>query len=151
MEAYGLSVETAGALRLVFDTGALVLIWLVQLVIYPVFLRMQRSDFVSWHPVYTRRVTFVVMPIMLGQLALYAYLCLSPPTEWNVVANSTLILIAWGLTFFGAVPLHAALDGPDDHLPLSSRLLRINAARTLVWTLVWAFTMVARFAPFLLT
>ena len=137
MEIDFLTDRRLETLRLAFDTGALVLIWLVQLVIYPVFARMEAAAFRGWHPVYTRRVTYVVMPIMLGQLALYAYPCLTPPTEWNVILNTGLVVAAWGITFFGAVPLHAALDGPGDHPPLSARLLKVNWYRTILWSLIW--------------
>lgn len=129
------------SLRLLFDTAALILIWLVQLVIYPVFLQLKAAEFRVWHPIYTRRVTYVVLPVMLGQLALYAYLIFAA-YSWNVLLNLLLILIAWALTFFYAVPLHAQLDGDEDHLPLSKRLIRVNGWRTLVWTLVWLVSVV---------
>jgi len=96
-------------LRLMVDTAALVLIWLVQLVIYPAFLHFRNEDFKRWHVAYTRRVTYVVMPIMLGQLALYGWLFLAG-RSWDVVTNLVLVLVAWAITFFRAVPLHGALD-----------------------------------------
>ena len=40
-----LDPQTALSLRLMFDAAALVLIWLVQLVIYPVFLHFRKDDF----------------------------------------------------------------------------------------------------------
>ncbi len=119
-----------------FDTAALVLIWLVQLVIYPAFLHFRNEDFKRWHLIYTRRVTCVVMPVMLGQLALYAWLLLTGPT-WDVLLNSVLIFFTWAITFFRAVPLHGALDVDEDHLPLSARLLVVNWWRTGLWTAVW--------------
>ena len=41
------------AIRSVVDFGAVVLIWLVQLVIYPSFLHYAESDLVNWHKIYT--------------------------------------------------------------------------------------------------
>lgn len=134
-----LSEATALHLRLVFDTAALVLIWLVQLVIYPVFLEMERSDFRRWHPVYTRRVSYVVMPVMLGQAGLYAWLAVAG-ASWSVAGNAMLVALMWAVTFFRAVPLHASLDGDDDHLPLSAALLRVNWWRTAGWSLIWCIT-----------
>lgn len=132
------------SLRLVFDTAAVVLIWLVQLVIYPAFSRFTGPAFRVWHPVYTRRVTYVVLPIMLGQLALYVYLVAQQAVPVTVL-NLGLIGVAWALTFFGAVPIHRRLDGPEDHLPAVKRLLRVNAARTAVWTIVWGHTLLSAF------
>ncbi|MEL7161763.1 MAG: hypothetical protein AAFN92_13465, partial [Bacteroidota bacterium] len=90
MAADLLDARTLLGLRLAVDTAALVLIWLVQLVIYPAFLYYAEADFRGWHPVYTQRVTYVVLPVMLAQLALYAYLTLTVGT-WDVWANGLLV------------------------------------------------------------
>lgn len=131
------------ALRLAVDTAALVLIWLVQLVIYPVFTYLGREDFRRWHPLYTRRVTLVVLPIMLSQVAIYGWLMLTG-FQWDVVLNALLVAAAWAITFLGAVPLHAALDAANlvDHRDMALRLNRVNAWRVRVWTLVWVVTVV---------
>lgn len=135
-----LDAQTTLALRLMLDTAALVLIWLVQLVIYPAFLHFRNEDFKRWHLIYTRRVTYVVMPVMLGQLGLYGWLFFTNGS-WDVVLNSVLILLTWAITFVRAVPLHGALDVEVDHLPLSARLLTVNWWRTGLWTIVWAVTL----------
>jgi hypothetical protein len=127
------------ALRLMMDMAALVLIWLVQLVIYPAFLYFSNADFKRWHVAYTRRTTYVVLPIMLGQLALYGWLLLTD-RSWDVALNTLLILFVWAITFFRAVPLHSALGIEEDHLPISARLVAINWWRTGLWTLVWVIS-----------
>jgi|AntRauTorckE5430_2_1112549.scaffolds.fasta_scaffold00824_10 hypothetical protein len=129
-------------LRLMFDTAALVLIWLVQLVIYPAFLHFQRADFKRWHLSYTRRVTYVVMPVMLGQLSLYVSLVFIAP-NWDILLNLLLVVVAWAITFFRAIPLHAELDLVADHHQSAERLLRVNGWRTVVWTVVWIVTVLA--------
>ncbi|MEQ9363414.1 MAG: hypothetical protein RIF32_04185, partial [Leptospirales bacterium] len=53
-----------------FHFGLVVLIWLVQLVIYPAFMYADAEQFTDWHRVYTERVSLVVVPLMLGQLVL---------------------------------------------------------------------------------
>ena len=128
------------ALRLMFDTAALILIWLVQLVAYPAFLHLRADDFKRWHLTYTRRVTYVVMPVMLGQLVLYGWLLLFG-YSWDLVLNALLVLAAWVITFFRAVPLHGSLDVEADHLPLSTRLVAVNWWRTGLWSLVWVVTL----------
>ncbi|MEM9525784.1 MAG: hypothetical protein AAGA31_04195 [Bacteroidota bacterium] len=131
-----LDLSLLASLRLLFDTASLVLIWLVQLVIYPSFLYLQGVNFKQWHGLYTKRVTYVVLPIMLGQLMVYGWLCLVA-ASWDVLGNTLLIAGVWFITFFLAVPLHSALDTADNHLPLSARLVRVNWWRTGLWTLVW--------------
>lgn len=138
-----LNAETLAPWRLAFDTAALVLIWLVQLVIYPVYTYLQRADFARWHPVYTRRVTLVVLPVMLGQVTVYGLLLMTAPAV-DVVVNALFVAAIWSVTFLGAVPLHTLLDDPElsDHLPASRRINRVNAWRTGLWTLVWLVTVV---------
>ena len=142
MEADWLTAERLAALRLAFDSAALVLIWLVQLVIYPVFTYLARTDFARWHPVYTRRVTLVVLPVMVGQVIIYGLSLVTGTAHWTVWLNAGIIALVWGITFFRAVPLHALLDAPDleDHVATAVLLNRINAWRVGVWTVVWGIS-----------
>ena len=50
------------------DFGLLVLIWMVQLVVYPGFKYYQRERLLEWHARYTSRISYIVGPLMLGQL-----------------------------------------------------------------------------------
>lgn len=136
-----LDPQTTLSLRLAFDTAALVLIWLVQLVIYPAFLHFSTANFKQWHVRYTRRVTYVVLPIMLGQLGLYLLL-FAYAESWDIWLNLLLVSVAWAITFFRAVPLHAELDLVADHKERAERLLRVNGWRTVVWTAIWVVTVV---------
>ena len=120
-------------IRLLFDFGVVVLIWLVQLVIYPSFRYMPEAVIRSWHPKYTFLVSLVVMPLMLGQLAVAGYQLFRSPDLYTIT-SAVLIAIAWGLTFFYAVPLHNGMGSAEDHLPLAERLIFINALRTVAWS-----------------
>ncbi|WP_157472470.1 hypothetical protein [Neolewinella persica] len=122
----------------------MILVWLVQLVIYPAFLYFPNRVFRRWHTVYTQRVTYVVLPVMLGQLGLYCWLTLAHPS-WDIVLNLVLTLAVWGTTFFRAVPLHGALDQAEDHLPLSTKLVALNWWRTGLWTTIWVVSILACF------
>lgn len=135
------------ALRLVFDTAALVLIWLVQLVIYPSFRHFSKERFRRWHVTYTQRITYVVLPVMLGQLALYGWLLMTDG-GWNTWINLFLVLAVWAITFLHAVPLHDSLETDEDHLPASTRLVAVNWWRTGLWTLAWAITLVTYLADY---
>jgi hypothetical protein len=61
-------------LRTLLDFGMVVVLWLVQLVIYPSFLTCDPARFVDWHRTYTSRVAWVIIPIMFAQLPLTAWL-----------------------------------------------------------------------------
>ena len=127
-------------IRVMLDTAALILIWLVQLVIYPVFLYMPTSSFQRWHPIYTQRVTIIVLPIMLGQLMVYVLLLLNHH-HWSIWANMVLVTIAWLITFFQAVPIHAYIEEETNHVSAARQLLKVNWNRTIAWSIVWLITM----------
>ncbi len=123
-------------LRAIVDFGAVILIWLVQLVIYPSFLYFAPKDLKRWHIVYTQRVTFVVAPIMFAQTGIIAYQAVQSLNMLSIV--SLLICISlWLLTFLKAVPLHQAIDVDEDGVEeLCLKLVQINKKRTGLWTLL---------------
>ncbi len=121
------------SLRLLLDFGLLVLIWLVQLVIYPSFIHFQKEDLVRWHKKYTPRITFIVLPLMLGQLMLYGSLLQQEKTVYSV-GSFTLVLIAWLLTFTVFVPRHKEISANSYSEKTLSQLVTYNWGRTVVWT-----------------
>ncbi|MEO1009857.1 MAG: hypothetical protein AAFX53_01035 [Bacteroidota bacterium] len=58
-------------LRLLCDFGLVVLIWSVQLIIYPSFQFYNPIELLLWHGIYVHRITYVVLPLMVGQLVFY--------------------------------------------------------------------------------
>ena len=121
----------------VCDTGLLVLIWLVQLVIYPSFREVDESRFREWHAVYSRRVSFVVIPLMFGQLGATIILCVRNAALLETI-HLAAVLVAWLLTFLLAVPLHRRLGESDKDGLAIERLIRVNRLRTFAWSLIWA-------------
>jgi hypothetical protein len=58
------------SINLAVSWGLTILIWLVQLIIYPGFHRVPREDFVLYHRWYALRISMIVMPLMLFELVL---------------------------------------------------------------------------------
>ena len=112
----------------------LVVLWLVQLVIYPSFLRIEPGQLMVWHQVYTFRVSFVIIPLMLAQLALAVAAALSDTAIWLDRLVLALVLVGWALTFFVSVPLHRRIDKGDLDLSTRQALIRTNWPRTILWT-----------------
>lgn len=133
-------IDILEAFRLAFDTGMLTLIWIVQLVIYPSLSRYSESNLKSWHPIYTKRVTYIVMPLMLGQLGLSIYNIMQSPNTASIL-HLTLILSAWAITFLRAVPLHQSIDNSLESIKTANELIKINKSRTLIWTLTWLLSL----------
>ena len=67
-------------LQLLVDFGLVVLIWIVQLIIYPSFLYYNSNTLSKWHKTYTGRITTIVAPLMIAQIAIAAYLLLTKGT-----------------------------------------------------------------------
>ena len=122
-------------LTLVFDVGLLILIWMVQLIVYPSFLYYERKNLITWHQSYTGRITIIVMPLMFGQLGLYGYLTFENPDAMNLVKFG-LILFVWILTFAYFVPAHGKISQGKFSKEKLTRLVQWNWLRTLAWTLV---------------
>jgi len=119
--------------RLLVDTGFLILIWAVQLVIYPSFKYYAAEDLFIWHRQYTVRVTFIVLPLMFSQLiiALYQFWL---DVNWYTVMSLIIIVLLWVLTFRVFVPLHASIDSASPIANVCYKLETKNWIRTILWT-----------------
>ena len=121
--------------QLLINASLFVLIWMVQLVIYPGFTYYQESDIKQWHPLYTRRITYIVMPLMLSQLLLYSYSMYEDPSILNGLIMG-LIVFNWLITFLIAIPLHGSVDKETTTLGKRMRLIKVNWYRTFAWTII---------------
>jgi hypothetical protein len=120
-------------LRTLLDFGMVVILWLVQLVIYPSFLTCDLTKLVEWHRSYTSRVAWVIIPVMFTQLPLVGWLTWKEPTMPNLAALGCLF-VCWVLTFAVSVPLHRRIDKGDTRAETLQRLIKTNWPRTLLWT-----------------
>lgn len=119
--------------RTLLDFGMVVILWLVQLVIYPGFLTCEKSRLVDWHKSYTSRVGWVIIPIMFMQLPLVLWLVWHEQGLMDIAALFCL-LICWVLTFSVSVPLHRKMDAGDTSDETIQRLVTTNWPRTILWT-----------------
>lgn len=124
------------ALRLITDSGMVVLIWLVQLAIYPSFSRIDSQRFMDWHQTYIRRISFIVIPLMLAQAAVIGLQLVFDFGLLHLV-SAGFAALAWGVTFLAAVPLHRALQQQGNCPALVFPLTRINWWRTIAWSVVF--------------
>ena len=122
--------------QLIIDTALLILIWLVQLIIYPVFGFMNAAELKRWHRVYVPRITLVVAPLMILQLVLYIY---SFRLEMQSIIQVILLFGVWINTFLQAVPLHARIfiEKNGEIQFAVKKLLRVNWIRTVLWSVLW--------------
>jgi hypothetical protein len=108
-------------------------IWFVQLVHYPMLHHADGPERAAGHREYTRRMGWVVAPVMLAELALQIWDLTTHPGPRGVVTG-ILLAVIWLSTFLLQVPLHEKLTQDFDPL-LQRRLVHSNWIRTIGWTL----------------
>ncbi|NRB61167.1 MAG: hypothetical protein HRU50_14665 [Winogradskyella sp.] len=125
-----------GLLRLLIDFGLVVLIWIVQLIIYPSFTYYQNTSLLKWHRIYTGRVTIIVLPLMVSQLIISVIQVLNGLNLYTI-ASLFIIIILWLLTFLLFVPLHQKIDQNKFESSTTVRLVNLNWFRTALWSLLF--------------
>ena len=120
----------------IINFGLVILIWLVQLIIYPSFAHIEKDEFLPWHRRYVRTISMIVSPLMLAQMVLIVIRLSYQLTRVNIFMLFCVIVI-WISSFSLSVPCHTKLsrDGKD-HVVID-RLVRTNWIRTILWTLVF--------------
>ena len=114
--------------------GLLILIWLVQIIIYPGLARIPSNDFVNYHAWYVTRMTMVVLPLMIGEIIIaIAWFFLQNNLFYPIVAGGLIILV-WCSTFTFQVPIHKSLQAGKDQSKIR-RLVTTNWIRTVAWSL----------------
>lgn len=122
--------------RITIDFGLVILIWLVQLIIYPSFRYYSPAELAIWHPKYTGLITLVVGPLMLAQVGLIGWELLSRFSIFGLL-SALLVGLMWLSTAGQAVPLHNAIAAGDASSETLNRLVAVNWIRTVGWTLVF--------------
>jgi hypothetical protein len=113
-----------------FMTG---IIWFVQCVHYPMLHVTDGPDPASGHAEYTKRMSRVVIPAMLMEMALQGLWVIRAPGPYAYGAG-VLLLLVWASTFGLQVPLHSRLMSAYD-ARVHQRLVRTNWIRTAGWSL----------------
>ncbi len=129
-----MTVLVAGAAA----TWAMVgLIWMVQLVHYPMLVGWSQASPATAAAFHQRRISFVVGPLMAVEGVTALILLVSRPDTMGIVsawAAAALLGVALASTVLIQVPLHSRLaEGVDDEA--ADRLCATNWIRTVAWTL----------------
>ncbi len=118
--------------QLSISCGLTALIWFVQLVHYPMFEFLDDENFSIAMKFHQDTISYVVIPLMILELALTAYQLYTSATLSFVIA--AIVLCIWVSTFLLQVPLHKKLSYGKDRFTISS-LVRTNWVRTTLWSL----------------
>jgi hypothetical protein len=136
----------ANAALSLFMTGVIVF---VQIVAYPLFSKVPPETFAEFHDDYRRRISFVVVPAMLLELAVALLIAIIPPTGTVLAARLALIPLAaaWLSTFFLQVPAHERLSRGYDAAEIG-RLVATNWIRAFSWATRGAIAVFMLFTAF---
>jgi hypothetical protein len=131
------SVKTPTLILLASTWGMVGLIWIIQLVHYPLFARIH-DDFTSYAKEHVKRISWVVIPLMLIEAICSVWLLgfwNSFDTRTKALFGSSLVILilVWASTFLIQVPCHERLMIERDEQTIQ-KLVQTNWIRTLGWT-----------------
>ena len=125
-------------ISLLVDAGLVVLIWTVQLIIYPSFLYYKNKNLIAWHQKYSSRIAMIVVPLMVFQLFYGLIISLYYPIL-NHFIYIGIVLFLWAFTFLGFAPLHFKISNGNVNNKLLITLIHRNWIRTLFWSFLLIF------------
>jgi len=128
-------------IRLLLDFGLLVLIWIIQRIVYPSFLHYNSDKLISWHNIYTKRFSAIVIPLMFGQLGIAFYQLITEVSLYAVISLAIISLI-WISTFRIFVPIHANISKGNGNQQMLTTLVHKNWIRTILWTLLFIYSFI---------
>ena len=114
--------------------GLLLLIWLVQVIIYPGFHRIPRERFPDYHRWYVVRIGIFVMPLMLAELLVTAAWLWTGCDMIPASISAAAVAVVWLSTATLQVPIHRRLQHGRD-TDLIQRLVASNWIRTVAWSI----------------
>jgi hypothetical protein len=119
-------------------------IWIVQLVQYPGFARVGRTEFAAFHAHHCRSIGFVVGPLMMVEMLTAVLLAWGGQPAWFWQMMLGMLLVIWLSTGLWQGPLHGRLAREGPRAELVRVLVRGNWLRTVLWTarsagLVWFY------------
>lgn len=123
--------------QLITDSCLLILIWLVQLIIYPSFRYTAEECFITWHERYTRLIALVVGPLILFQAGIEIVHVLFLAPRWLRIG---MIAAIWISTFSFSIPCHKRLHTVGKRSSLVERLILTNWIRTVLWSILFLET-----------
>ena len=130
--------------RFFFDSGLLILILMVQLIIYPSFIHYESNKLLIWHTIYTKKIALIVLPLMLGQLCVSMFQVYQNQ-NLDTVLYSAIVIFLWVITLTKFAPMHGQISEGRTDKEFLQKLVRLNWIRTSLWFLLFLLTVRAVF------
>lgn len=118
--------------QIIVTASLVTLIWLVQILHYPFFYFVSESDFEEAMLFHQRRITWIVLPLMVAELGLSGHSAIQgQPGSYLCLG---IVCCIWISTFLFQVPIHRKLDA-GKCLTSIDLLVHSNWIRTILWTI----------------
>ena len=91
------------------DCSLLILIWIVQLTIYPSFQFMSTDQLIQWHAKYTERMAWIAGPLILLQTTIVSMQIVKETSALHILSGC-IVTATWILTYFVSIPLHRKIS-----------------------------------------
>lgn len=128
-----MEITALASVQLILSWLLVVLIWLVQIIVYPGFQWIAAADFPAYHRWYVARITALVLPLMLAEAATLVLWTYAGASYAVVLPAAALLALVWASTMGLQVPLHHRLAQGKD-TSLIRRLVMSNWIRTGAWS-----------------
>ena len=128
-------------LRLNIDIAIVIVIWIVQLIIYPAFHNINQHAFLSWHHNYMGKISLIIAPLMIAQAIIIITQCIKLGSIYSYLSLIFMMLV-WIITYFYSVPCHNKLQSIGYDTETINILINTNWIRTISWTLCLLFSII---------
>ena len=128
--------EIAAVAQVVASVGMFGVIWIVQIVHYPLMRFVSEREFARFESAHRMRISWVVGPLMAVEgVCVLAFLFAAPAglAWWLPWAGAGAEAVAIATTVLVSAPLHERLNARFE-LATLDRLIATNWIRTLAWT-----------------
>ena len=126
--------------RIIIDFGLVVLIWMVQLLIYPSFKFYKENNLYVWHKKYTKLMAIIVLPLMASQLILSLF-TLIKTVSISLILHFALVCLIWISTVFIFVPLHNRISNKMTTNNTLVDLLILNWLRVITLSIIFIISL----------
>ena len=130
------AAEIVAVAQVVGSVGMFGVIWVMQVVHYPLMRFVSGEQFARFETAHRVRISRVVGPLMLIEGVCVLAFLFAPPASlawWLPWVGAGVEAVAIGTTAFVSAPLHERLNANFDQATLD-RLIATNWIRTIAWT-----------------
>ncbi len=113
---------------------------LVQFVVYPTFIEIEKKRFKIYHTTYSKKVFYIIGPVMVFEICCSVIKNILILDLVNIITGIIVVCI-WILTFAFIVPIHNKIK-----VDLSKKnlfhLTKLNLFRSILWVIKFCFLLI---------